>query len=105
MAHAEISVNFDTLEANKVHGTNNPPITVTRGEEVTQAHSVEILDSANNMVAVISYIKGDRPEVCLIAPTGIRISTNPVQPIPAFPPRPETAEESGFHLSVSDFKE
>lgn len=102
MAHAEISVNSDILEANKANGHNDPPITVKRGDNTTQAHSVEILDEANNLVASISYLKDDEPEVRILAPTGIRINTDPIL---LTQPKPQTAEQGSFHLSVSDLKE
>lgn len=101
MAHAEIYVNSDIIEANKVNGTNNPPLTVKRGESVTQAYSVEILDSDNNTVAAISYLKGDEPEVRIIAPTGIRINLDPLLPTSS---KKETSEQPSFHLSVNELQ-
>lgn len=103
MAHAEISVNLDIIDSNKKNNANNAPLSVKRGDQATFAHSVEILDSGNNMVASVSYMKGDEPEVKIIAPTGIRINTDPI--MPSQPDAQAERAASGFHLEVNDIKE
>lgn len=50
-----VHVNQHIIKANSKNGTDNPPLTVKNYKETNNAHSVDILDSAGNVVARVIH--------------------------------------------------